>query len=217
MRSGTKLSVKRTNSIPRRLRLARLAKFPFPCPNCDQVFKETKLYCSEACAQEAEFVRYVRRCRKDGRYFQPDVQLAIRIRRAHILAGGYSKRARRLLQGIRNVVKERDGGVCQICGQPGSEIDHIRGGSKEMNNLQLLCDDCHNQKTKSFFTKFTKESHPEVWEKARALDRRMESRLPIKLCDAEEWCRIYGSILSRRRDAVRRYLRTASIRRKVAA
>ncbi|WP_213816136.1 HNH endonuclease, partial [Glaciihabitans sp. dw_435] len=32
-------------------------------------------------------------------------------------------------------------------GKPGSEIDHIAGSTGELENLQLLCGDCHRAKT----------------------------------------------------------------------
>src|SRR5262249_45709269 len=146
-----------------------------------------KLYCSDACKQEAKFVRYVRGCRQDGRDQQPDVQEAIQIRRAMILGGGYPEQERRLPESIRNAVIKRDGGRCKKCGKPGTQIDHIDGNSNEMKNLQLLCHSCHNEKTKAAFVPITLESFPEVWSKEETLDRRIESRSPLRLCDAEEW------------------------------
>jgi hypothetical protein len=47
----------------------------------------------------------------------------------------------------RVAVKSRDGGKCQVCGKTGTEIDHIDGSSVELDNLQLLCADCHHNKT----------------------------------------------------------------------
>src|SRR5215210_7111741 len=131
--------------------LKHLVTFPFPCPNCDQPILEGKLYCSEICSQEAHFVRYVRRCHQDGRDQQPDVREAIDIKLAMILSGGYPEQERRLTDSIRKAVIERDKGCCQKCGQPGDQIDHIRGNSDDMKNLQLLCRTCHNQKTKAGF------------------------------------------------------------------
>ena len=126
---------------------------PYVCLNCDEEVtlgtapdKPYKLYCSEGCSQEAELVRYARRRTKDGRIHEPDVAEAIRIRLAHVMAGGYPKQARRIPPKIRAAVTARDNGQCRACGGSGTEIDHINGSSQALENLQLLCDPCHNKK-----------------------------------------------------------------------
>src|SRR5262249_29900336 len=124
-----------------------LISFPFPCPNCNQPIRVAELFCSELCKQEAKFVRYVRACGRDGRDKQPDVQEAIRIRLAIILGGGYPEKERQIDKSIRKAIIERDKGRCKNCGNPGDQIDHISGSSNELENLQLLCRKCHNQKT----------------------------------------------------------------------
>jgi hypothetical protein len=49
---------------------------------------------------------------------------------------------------LRARVKRRDGGICQSCGQPGTQVDHIiRGDNHDLENLQLLCGPCHTRKT----------------------------------------------------------------------
>ena len=51
---------------------------------------------------------------------------------------------------VRNLVLERDGGKCVICGKPATHVHHIHLRSKrkdllyEINNLVLLCSKCHN-------------------------------------------------------------------------
>ena len=120
------------------------------CLQCDEELvpmSKPRLYCGMACEQEAEIVRYIRRCSKDGRLEQPDVQDAIQIRLAHIVAGGYDKNARKLSKEQRTEVVVRSDGLCVVCGKPGIEIDHIKGPSDDQANLQLLCKDCHDQKT----------------------------------------------------------------------
>lgn len=56
----------------------------------------------------------------------------------------------------RNEIKRRDNGLCQIClragrSRMGSEVDHIVplcvGGSDEASNKELVCRECHTQKT----------------------------------------------------------------------
>ena len=54
---------------------------------------------------------------------------------------------------IRKRIRERDGYCCRKCGVavPSGVVDHIKplaqGGSNEDENLQLLCKDCHDDKT----------------------------------------------------------------------
>jgi len=196
--------IRKTKPGPKlRQRLNDMSVFPFPCANCSHPIEEGKLYCSQLCVQIAELVRYVRRCRVDGRYQEPDVQEAIRIQFALILGEGYDKEARRLSKAIRKAVIERDKGRCQKCGQPARVIDHIKGNSSEMSNLQLLCDSCHNEKTRESFVKITPESHPKTWKKAQALKRRMRSSKPLQLCDSEVWVNTWRTLLRERRHIIK--------------
>src|SRR5438045_4023628 len=114
---GTKRSKKTKSAAAREQaieeNLKHLTTLPFPCPNCDKLLTEAKLYCSELCRQEAKFIRYARSCRSDGRDLQPDVRDAIQIRLALILGGGYPEQARQLPDSIRQAVIERDGGRCK--------------------------------------------------------------------------------------------------------
>ncbi|MGW0929544.1 HNH endonuclease [Streptomyces sp. NPDC002644] len=49
---------------------------------------------------------------------------------------------------LRARVIKRDGGVCQSCGNPGTDVDHVRrGDDHRLENLQLLCGWCHKRKT----------------------------------------------------------------------
>ncbi len=180
-----------------------LTAFPFHCANCSLTIQEAKIYCSQLCAQEAGWVRYVRRCRLDGRDRHPDVMEAIRIRLALILAGGYDKLARKLPDSVRKAILERDQGKCRICGKPADEIDHISGGRSDPTNLQLLCDSCHNEKTTSSFVRITKESHPEAWEKAQWLKRRAAAKRPVQLCDSGEWSTLQRDLLRKRLEFIR--------------
>ena len=191
------------NTFSRTLTIEELNVFPFPCANCSSTIREAKVYCSQACAQEAGWVRYARRCRVDGRDQRSDVIEALRIRLALILAGGYDKLARKLPDSIRRAIIERDQGKCRICGKPGDEIDHISGSSDDPANLQLLCDSCHNKKTTASFVRITKESHPEAWEKAQWLKRRAAAKRPLQLCDSEEWSTLQRDLLRKRREFTR--------------
>lgn len=119
------------------------------CANCLDPLPddEETLFCSAWCAEIASTVRYQRRVFRDGRIDQPDVQEAVTIRNAFLLAGGYHSLGRTLSQTTRTEVNIRDGGRCKMCGKPGVEIDHIADSSSDLDNLQLLCTDCHHAKT----------------------------------------------------------------------
>jgi hypothetical protein len=125
----------------------RLLEVPFRCPNCDGVAEDANVFCSELCENKASFVRYHRACLEDGRYEDPDVRLALRMRLAFLVVGGYSERDRRVPLETRKQVIARDRGLCRSCGATGTDIDHIHGSSNEIVNLQLLCKNCHDQKT----------------------------------------------------------------------
>jgi 5-methylcytosine-specific restriction endonuclease McrA len=164
---------------------------------------DAALFCSDLCKDEAKFVRYFRACIVDGRYDQPDVQEALRIRLAHILGGGYADRERRLPQAVREAVIARAKGRCQNCGAPGNQIDHIRGSSSDLENLQVLCPKCHNEKTTAGFVKISPETHPEEWAKREALLARVHAPRPVRLCDATEWDQLWRTLLKARREALK--------------
>jgi 5-methylcytosine-specific restriction endonuclease McrA len=162
----------------------------FLCINCDgtmTVTKQPKLFCSDLCQQEAKFIRYYRSCSNDGRINQLDVQMALQIRMAHILSGGYKASERAIPLLVRNAIYKRDNKTCRLCERLGTDIDHINGSSFEMNNLQVLCKDCHSKKTKSNFRELTPEvdNYDEKKAKIKSLHLRAESETPQKICDDE--------------------------------
>jgi 5-methylcytosine-specific restriction endonuclease McrA len=184
-------------------RAATLVAFPFPCPNCDSPAQDASLFCTELCRDEAKFVRYYRERIADGTLWKPDVREAIQIKRAHILNGGYNAQARQVPDAIRQSVIERDGGKCRSCSDAGSEIDHIKGDRSILENLELLCADCHRQKTMRNFDRISADEHPELWAKAAALDERAMADEPSRLCDHADWKGLWRSILSARRAVLR--------------
>lgn len=66
----------------------------------------------------------------------------------------YRSRAARIKVAQIRAVKERDR-VCVKCGAEGTDVDHIipvrKGGQTEMDNLQLLCNPCHIEKSRADF------------------------------------------------------------------
>lgn len=182
----------------------------FPCLNCDQpvtLTRAVKLYCSDLCSDEAHFVRYFRARISDGRINQPDIQEALKIRMGHILAGGYNEKERRVPDRVRAAVFERDKGLCQGCGQPGTDVDHIEGSSNELENLQVLCKRCHNEKTLSRFRPLPledEEGGAEIHAKKESLLLRVRSLTPQRACDDEEgWNTLSRQVMSERRRALR--------------
>lgn len=179
-------------------RAATLVAFPFPCPNCDSPVPDASLFCTELCGDEASFVRYYRARIADDTLWKPDIREAIQIKRAHILSGGYNAQARQVPDAMRQCVIERDGGKCRSCGDAGSEIDHIKGDRSILENLQLLCADCHRQKTMRNVVRISPDEHPELWAKAAALDERAMADQPSRLCDHSDWKGLWRSIRSAR-------------------
>ena len=103
-----------------------------------------KLYCSDACHQTLKVIHYGRSAKADGRYdLDPTIEDAIRMRIAHILAGGYHEYARRIPPALRTLIFERDGGKCVMCGALATQIDHIAGDSSRPDNLRAACGACN--------------------------------------------------------------------------
>ena len=175
----------------------------FTCLNCDASLEGSSLYCSDLCIQMAELIRYARRCRRDGRDQRADVREAIEIKIGLVLGGGYDERARRLAAGIRDQVKTRDRGLCVLCGQIGTVLDHKAGSSPDLANLQLLCVACHNAKTKSWFRPLDASTDIDVFLRAAELQDRMEAPSPLRLCDSDRWGKVWQRIHAHRRSTMK--------------
>ena len=68
------------------------------------------------------------------------------IRGKRLSSGNYHK-----WRAIRAKVIARDNGICQYCGEPGNEADHVvaraRGGDDSLENLVCCCRRCNNRKS----------------------------------------------------------------------
>ncbi|MFK4804307.1 HNH endonuclease [Microbacterium sp. ZW CA_36] len=129
------------------------------CANCLTNLPDAVVgpYCSTWCAEVSGHVRYMRAVLRDGRIEDPLVRTAIQTRGAFLLIGGYRSLGRTVSAARREEVKKRDAGLCQECGNPGTDIDHVSGSSDALGNLQLLCGDCHRAKTAEQMTEATPE------------------------------------------------------------
>jgi len=168
---------------------------------------QAKLYCSEGCSEEAKSVRYVRRCIRDARIERPDVREAVEIRLGLVVSGGYPERERHVPPAIRKAVIARDGGRCQMCGRPGTDMDHIEGNSNEMENLRLLCRICHNKKTIAGMVEIASgtEGYQRAMEIQKRLLHRINASVPKRRCDDDEhWDSLYPRILLRRQNALKK-------------
>jgi len=175
------------------------------CLNCDGLMppqtRPGTLFCSEICKQRADTVRYARRVYRDGRIKDPLVAEALRTKMAFAVTdGGYPSMLRDLDAETRNEVIERDASRCVLCGQPGNEIDHIAGNSSKLDNLQLLCHDCHTAKTQENFRPIEPGSEADrIWSELMA---RINSPEPLRECDDEEsWPSRWRQIAAGRRSA----------------
>lgn len=172
-------------------------RYPFTpgrCLNCDEprVTSAAPLYCSEVCRQAAKAVRYARACVRDGRIASPDIQEAIQMRVAHVLAGGYAEKDRRISPEARHTVMENAGGHCQRCGrmfnpddsEATATIQHLNGSSSELSNLRAWCRRCNMADAQSRFSPVLDDA-PEsrAFEELRA---RWESPIPLRACDDDE-------------------------------
>lgn len=182
-------------------RAESLARFPFPCANCNEPVADASLYCTIRCHDEAKYIRYCRARIADGSYWNEDLQEYLRIRLANIHSGGYKPRF--VPDKVRQAVKERDQGLCRLCGNPGTDVDHKSGDSNEMSNLQYLCGECHRQKSIRSLQPISPETDLEAWTTAKttemALQARVEAPEPIRFCDNADWQKAFMAVQTARR------------------
>lgn len=175
-----------------------LAFVPDRCANCMRPLpdEEDGLFCSPWCKESASSVRYFRRVHRDGRFRDPDVQEAVRTRLAFLAAGGYEALGRNLSPQTRDAVKARAGGLCQECGAPGTDIDHIEDSSPDLENLQLLCRACHNAKTAASFVPASPETRVVM---ARLFFDRVTPSTPQLFADSDDWATKWRQLKAERR------------------
>lgn len=182
------------------------------CANClnELDLDIAGLYCSTWCQEVAGHVRYMRRVFRDGRFDDPDIKLAIHTKNAFLLVGGYRSLGRRLTPRIRVEVRQRDSGICQRCGEPGVEVDHVAGNSDELDNLQLLCLHCHHAKTAQNFVPASEESRQLL---AALVATRVSPDEPQLLADDEVGWNVQWRVLQKaRKERFVDHLRNSGLR-----
>jgi hypothetical protein len=139
----------------------------------------------------------------------PLVREAIRTRFAFAYSekGYYDEKARQVSPIKKQQVIERDKGLCRLCGAVGTEIDHINGDSDNLDNLQLLCHDCHSEKTEANMIPITPdhERYKEILARESELRSRIDTPIPLRPCDDESnWNNIYKELMAEQRQLLKR-------------
>lgn len=102
---------------------------PSTCPNCDAVVSSTRSpYCSDFCREQAAFVRQFRKSVAEESIFDVERQMGMGQALWNLQGGGFPRRQTMVPVKVLAKVIERDGGVCQVCGAPATEIDHTGSG-----------------------------------------------------------------------------------------
>jgi len=97
-------------------------------------------FCSSHCRKQAEDVRYVRRAIREGRNADPMTMLVLYDNKILFLALDLAYTRPRIADDRRRLVLSQNGGLCANCNErQATEVDHIKGGSTDLSNLQGLC------------------------------------------------------------------------------
>jgi|SRR5450432_4419438 len=97
---------------------------PFLCANCGSVIEGARIYCADVCSSEADWVRYVRKRRAEGRSQLPDVHRAICIKLVKSVERGYD---RKVSASVRKAVVAREKGEVPNVRRSGNHHRSHRG------------------------------------------------------------------------------------------
>jgi len=174
------------------------------CPNCRKSHQREKIFCGDQCQQEAQAVRHIRNAVADGRIRAHDQQEGIGHKLIQIVAGGYPSE-RKLSQKLRKQVLERDKRTCQICRNPGDQIDHIDGSANDPSNLRVLCSSCNRGLVLRTMAPTTGEGATWIQGILARLALRIAAPKPLYLCDGDDWARTWPILRSERRRVLREF------------
>ena len=176
-----------------------MRRFVRPCPNCARpVTAAQRLFCSELCTEAASIVRYIRKVEGRGVLAGRDVYQVIETR-VRMLAGGrrvheqgelrvVSRGDQHVPQTLRAAVRTRAGDRCEVCGEPGSDLHHLQYPARDADDLQLLCQTCHDLMPRRVAVGRPNEAPFTVDALCRMRARETEPRQPS---DAPWWARSY--------------------------
>ncbi len=212
VRTGTEVLDARWAVLHPKVRTRKDRVFrPDQCANCMDPLPadERGLFCSDWCQETTKDVRWMRRAAREGRVEKdPETAQALVVRVDFLYRGGYKRLDRNVAPATRVLVVERSGGLCDVCGLPARDLDHIAGSSGGADNLQLLCATCHQAKTNaSLGTALAAEGEEgEPWFEAlppvlqSMIIRRVFGDPPLVLADDEdEWPGSWSRLRSERR------------------
>ena len=172
----------------------------FRCVNCNIILNRASLYCDELCRQLVQTVRLIRKAEADQRIIRPDVQEGIGIRLFMLTGGGYPDKERSLSMETRKIILERDKYICQICGKPADQVDHIAGSSSDAENLRVLCGVCNRAEAFNNKREATEEEAKGIREMFADMALRVAAPQPAFLRDdPERWGKCWRGILGARR------------------
>jgi hypothetical protein len=102
---------------------------PSRCPNCDAPVDSFRTpYCGEHCRAMSAFVRQMRNSLQNESIFDPERQVGMGQALWNLQGGGFPHRQTLIPTKAIAKVIERDGGKCQVCGAPATEVDHTGSG-----------------------------------------------------------------------------------------
>jgi hypothetical protein len=142
-------------------------------------------YCSESCREIAGFVRQFRTGLQLGWILEHDKQVALGQVLWHALGGGRPLRvAISPPKAIEKAIK-RDQGLCQVCGEPATTVDHVGSGCNRPSNLRAVCAVCCTDRA---FGDPAVTGRPAFASLTQEIGQRVTSEIPLLDCDdGENW------------------------------
>ncbi len=180
------------------------------CVECGGGVRAASAFCGDFCKQVARAVRYARKGIADGRSEDLEFHLGLGMKLIQLGHGGYPERERRLKPKLRQAVFERDRRICQLCGEPATEIDHIHGSSGAMANLRAVCGACNWKRALQPDPEASEQDNLEWHRRMAALCKELAVRVaapePLKCADDPlSWQRLERATRGARRTQYREY------------
>jgi hypothetical protein len=187
-------------------RMEEFAQAPAPlddaflCPNCGAPAENLAgPYCSEACRDQAAFVRQFRAALDSGSILTPEKQLVFGERLWWLLGGGLPLRESRIPESAKRQVSRRSDGKCETCGAPMTSVENIGSGCNRPLHLRAVCAGC--SRTKSYGD-LGFGNRPQVVGLLINFGKRIGATNPMRLCDdPDTWD--WRGFMARRRNVLK--------------